>query len=225
MAIEIERKYLDADFQTLRSLLAGKGSAKKGARYELNLVYDNADGSFLKSQKLLRLRCNISASGVQWICTVKRPLEKENCSDFKIREELETETASGRTFSAMLEIMGFHLAGCYEKLRESWLLPISGTDNYARVELDMLPFCECVEIEGNEITIEKAESLLHLDKLKKSPTNYNNLYNMWLQKQGLPPSSHCCFDMATRERIAKALGVDPKIFPVLPRFNSSAFQK
>ena len=56
MGLEIERKYLHIDLQSLRQKLVDCGAHCLGAHFESNRVYDTAEGGLVGGGQLLRLR-------------------------------------------------------------------------------------------------------------------------------------------------------------------------
>lgn len=56
MALEIERKYLEVDFDSLRRRLRQYGAQGGDVHLERNRIYDLPDGSLRAGHHLLRLR-------------------------------------------------------------------------------------------------------------------------------------------------------------------------
>ena len=56
MALEIERKYLEVDFDSLRRRLRQCGAQGGDVHLERNRIYDLPDGSLRAGHHLLRLR-------------------------------------------------------------------------------------------------------------------------------------------------------------------------
>lgn len=211
MSIEIERKYLDVDFDSLRESLVQRGAEYKGRRFESNMLFDNPDRICEKEDRVIRLRINETPQLISNIFTIKWPQENETkeIAGVKIREELEIDIAQPDVFIRMLEQMGFKMVLCYEKIRESWQLPYhdSQTDEQVKIELDRLPFCNAVEIEASYKAIDHFSNVLGLDKFKISTTSYTKLYKECL---GLNPEvTHwsLTFDPGERKRLRRAMGL------------------
>ena len=155
MPLEVERKYLHVDFAALRRTLYDLGARTSGAHFESNWVFDTPDIQLFESRRLLRLRSQEWPDAVRHVLTLKLPASQSG--HFKVREERELEVADGAAMRAVLEGLGYAVGACYEKIREPWRL------EDVEVELDVLPFAEVVELEGEAAHIERAATRLGLD--------------------------------------------------------------
>lgn len=207
MAVESERKYLDAPLDEIRKRLAGMGAESKGMHFETNIVLDDADKSFVSSDRLIRARKREYAGKTDCLFTVKLPGNKKAPHDCKIREELEIKTGDCEVLVKMLGVLGYHPIAAYEKVRESWLLNLPGEKGSVKVDLDFLPFCHVVEIEGEPRQIDRAASLLGLDKLKISIKSYHMLHQEWLESSGQKSEYDILFHPGEKARLREIIGL------------------
>ena len=73
MALEIERKYLEVDFDSLRQCLRQCGAQGGDVHLERNRIYDLPDGSLRAGHHLLRLRTQEWPDHAQNVLTLKLP--------------------------------------------------------------------------------------------------------------------------------------------------------
>lgn len=199
MALEVERKYLDADFAQVRALLRQQGACCKGIHFESNDIYDTPDNAFLRGHRLLRLRRQEYADRTDYALTLKLPAQTVN--GFKRREEYETAVQNGLIMDRILQGQGYVLAAHYEKFRESWLL------NGVAVDMDILPFGQFIEIEGPEEDICHTARLLHLDRQPTSTDSYHTLHSQWLVQQHKTPQRSFAFLPQDADRWRAILGL------------------
>lgn len=207
MAREVERKYLGADFARLRGLLAAQGGRSGGVHFESNILFDTPDSALHGSGRLLRLRTRRWAGREDHVLTCKLPrLTPAHGPEagFKIREEHECRVEDARGMRAILEGLGYAAAARYEKFRESWML------DAVSVDMDILPFGQVVELEGDAGRIVKLEVLLELDKLPTSTDSYHILHQQWRAKQQLPPERSFVFTPHEAARWRAVLGLPPE---------------
>ena len=190
MPLEVERKYLHVDFAVLRRTLYDLGARTPGAHFESNWVFDTPDIQLFESRRLLRLRSQEWPDAVRHVLTLKLPASQSG--HFKVREERELEVADGAAMRAVLEGLGYAVGARYEKIREPWLL------EDVEVELDVLPFAEVVELEGEAAHIERAATRLGLDKAEISTKSYHQLHQDWRRLHNLPPDFSFVFDAERR---------------------------
>lgn len=215
MALEIERKYLDADFDALRKKLLSMSAVNVGIHFEKNLIFDRGDLGLFKSGRLLRLRAQYWRDGEKYLLTFKLPAsEPEGCL-CKIREELELEIGDFERMALVLANLGYGEQACYEKFRECWLLPPregGGRRTPVKIFLDLLPFGQIVEKESEIGRMDSFDRELGLDKLKISAKSYYELNREWRLSKGLKPSPGFVFGRTEKERIARELRIPlPKI--------------
>ncbi|MDE5879352.1 MAG: adenylate cyclase, partial [Desulfovibrio sp.] len=85
--------------------------------------------------------------------------------DVKAREERELEVESAALMGGVLEGLGYLVVARYEKLRSIWRLAGLGPEHgEVLVQLDELPFCRAVELEGAPADIDAAAARLGRDK-------------------------------------------------------------
>lgn len=205
---ECERKYMNANLDEVRASLRELGALTAGAHFETNFVLDDAGGNFLATRRLARVRKQEFAHNTRCFFTLKLPLasgsEEHGC---KVREELEVETDNCGTLLRMLYEMGFSTIAVYEKVRESWQLDLPSGHGVAKVDLDILPFMQVVEIEGNYMQIDSAAELLRLDKLQISTKSYHMLHQEWLTAKGMEPAYDILFDLPVKSHLRQYLGL------------------
>ena len=202
MGLEIERKYLHVNLQSLRQALVDSGAHCLGAHFECNWVFDTAQGALVTGGKLLRLRSQEWQGKTCHLLTLKLPVSES--SGFKVREERETEVANGAEMRSILEGLDYRVAARYEKIREPWRMDI------VEVELDILPFAEVVELEGRAQDIESVERRLNLDNAEISTKSYHELHQEWLRQNHKPAQLSFVFDEAQSEHWRKKLGLTDK---------------
>lgn len=159
--VETELKYLRPDLAGVRQRLTQAGATLRAPRaLETNVVFDDADESLRRSDRLLRLR-----NGHELTAKVPRPDER-----YKSRGEFTVDIAEGEV-EALLAALDFQPRWRYEKWREGWDL------DGMYVTLDELPFIgPVVEIEGDRERIDQTARRLGLDALPSSTATYRTLY-------------------------------------------------
>ena len=123
MALEIERKYFEVDFDSLRRRLRQCGAQGGDVHLERNRIYDLPDGSLRAGHHLLRLRSQEWPDHAQNVLTLKLPPVSAPDAAFKVREERETPVTDAAQMHSILEGLGYVVRACYEKIRETWRLP------------------------------------------------------------------------------------------------------
>lgn len=214
MALEIERKYLDVDFDRLRCALIGAGAADLGAHFESNVVFDTPDLGIIASGRLLRVRSQEWRDRTRHVLTLKLPVAGAADGVFKAREERELAVESAAAMSAVLEGVGFVAVARYEKVRSVWrLTSFRPGGNGMLVELDELPFARVVELEGDAEDLDAAALLLGLDKYGISTQSYHALHQEWRRSRGLPHERSFVFGADERCRLRESLGLPGKAAP------------
>lgn len=211
MAIEIERKYLDANLDEVRSRLDALGAGNSGPHFEKNVIFDMG-GALYASGKILRLRMREWLQGQDCLLTFKSPFDsrRENAKSCKMREELEVKVENSQIMYDILCKLGYNPVANYEKVREEWRIawPQNGTETEQMVvDLDFLPFCQVVEIEGAPGQMDDLAMALGLDKSKISTKSYHELHQKWLLAKGLPPTPSFVFDPVKKKRLRTLLGL------------------
>ncbi len=169
--VEVEIKFVGADFAQLRDRLAEVGARLESPRrLERNVVFDDDQGSLMNSGRLLRLR-----DGAEM--TVKLPVDDDR---FKARQELTIEVAEGDPVPLLAQL-GFRPRWRYEKYREGWDL------DGMWVTLDDLPFVgPVVEVEGPRERIDVVARQLGLNDATRSTGSYRDLYEAFIGRTGMP---------------------------------------
>jgi len=188
MARELEAKFVVASLDALRGVLRGLGaSLKKTCRFERNIVFDTSGRDLKARGELLRLRQSDRA-----VLTWKRPMDGPVPAGVKAMEEVETTVGDFATMAEVLRGLGYKEALWYEKCREQWVL------GKALVCLDLLPFGEFIEIEGDPTVIAETAARLGLSMDKASALTYHDLYRAYLAENGLPPQDSFTFSQEQR---------------------------
>lgn len=198
MPLEIERKYLDVDFDALRPRLAEFGKLLQPRHFERNLLFDSAGKTLLGKNQLLRLRRQQWRESSRCILTFKAPAPSP--AGFKVRDERESAVEDFAGMAAILEGLGYMPLAEYQKVRESW--DCSGVV----VDLDIVPFARVVELEGEPAQLEGVARLLGLDKYESSTKTYHELHRAWRRAQGLPMSASFVFGDEVLETLLRDLG-------------------
>ena len=214
MPLEIERKYLDADFDRLRCALIGAGATDQGAHFESNVIFDTPTFGIHASGRLLRLRSQEWRGRIRHVLTLKLPVVAPADSAVKAREERELAVESAAAMGAVLEGLGFVAVARYEKVRSVWRLdPFRPGGSGMLVELDELPFARVVELEGDAEDLDAAGRLLGLDKCEFSTKSYHALHQEWRCSRGLPHERSFVFGADERSRLRARLGLPDMAAP------------
>ncbi|MCR5563733.1 MAG: class IV adenylate cyclase [Desulfovibrio sp.] len=192
MPLEIERKYLGVDMERLRRILEESGAVCHGIHWEENTVFETAPPSLLPSRRLLRLRTQAWPDGRRrHVLTLKLP-SAEN-ETFKVREEMETVVEDAAVMRGILERLGYAVRARYEKIREPWAF------DGVEIDMDVLPFCSVVELEGLQDAIDRVAALTGLDKSPVSVKTYHELHQEWRRTKGLAPEASFVFGERERD--------------------------
>ena len=201
MALEIERKYLEVDFDSLRRRLRQCGAQGGDVHLERNRIYDLPDGSLRAGHHLLRLRSQEWPDHAQNVLTLKLPPVSAPDAAFKVREERETPVTDAAQMHSILGGLGYVVRACYEKIRETWTL------EHTSIDMDIVPFARVVELEGPEEEILRLEALLGLDDVPVSTQSYHYLHQEWRQRNNLPPDLSFVFTPEELARWRRDLGL------------------
>jgi adenylate cyclase class 2 len=193
VARELEAKFAVESLDELRARLKTLGGVRGNCRFERNAVFDTPERDMKARGELLRLR----QAGKAFL-TFKRPLSAPAHPGVKAMEEAETEVGDFEAARQILRGLGYVEALWYEKCREKWRL------GEALVCLDVLPFGEFVEIEGEIDVISRAADCLGLDMGQAKSLTYHDLYREHLARLGLPPRDSFIFSEKDRERLRAA---------------------
>lgn len=183
VSLEIERKYLHPDLDLVRNRLTRQGATFKGRAWEKNLVLDRPDRCLRKNNALLRLR----QSGETTLTLKKQPAAGVFTDNVKTMREWETPVSDKAAMLAIFEGLGYEIAFTYEKIRETWLW------RGCTICLDILPFMQAVELEGEPDKIDQAARHFGLDALEPSTATYHQLHRAHRAALGLPPADDFVF--------------------------------
>ncbi|WP_243363928.1 class IV adenylate cyclase [Fundidesulfovibrio terrae] len=183
MPRELEAKFAVESLSAVRTALQGQGAVlRKECRFERNAVFDTPGRDLKARGDLLRLRQTDKT-----VLTWKRPSDKPVPAGVKAMDEVETVVGDFEAMREVLHGLGYEEALWYEKCREQWVL------GQALVCLDLLPFGEFVEIEGDPAMIARAADCLGLDMAKACALTYHDLFRAHLAELGLPPQDSFIF--------------------------------
>ena len=182
MAIERELKFAASDLGLVRDRLKDIGAIFIDKYFEQNIVFDRPDKSLKERRILLRLRKIKNRN----ILCLKCPHNGQRSSQIKILDEYETEISNRENFIAILNKLGFDISFQYEKIREKWRF------EDLIICLDILPFGEYVEIEGDGDLFGFAQKL-GLREKDATSKNYHELNSEIRKKKGLAPCDSFVF--------------------------------
>jgi adenylate cyclase, class 2 len=184
MSDEIEAKVRIADPGAFRREMAARGQAAVGTVFEINRLFDTADGALRRSGSALRLREERLLEGAapaRTLLTFKGPRQT---SRVKRRSEFETSVGATEPLVAILQALGYSEAFRYEKRRTIWNV------GDCEVVLDELPHLGWfVEVEGptEEIVLSRLAGL-GLGDLPLIKESYVGLLVECLTKGGVDPA-------------------------------------
>lgn len=207
MALEIERKYLDADVPAMRRILMDLAASSGGAHFESNLVFDDGACSLFARGLLLRLRLREWSGKNDCVLTTKQAAGKEEGQSVKIREETECAVADFQAMYAILVQLGYHVAWRYEKIRESWQWERNRWHGPLKIDIDLLPFGNVIELEGSRQAIEEGAAFLGLDKCRTSISTYHELGREWLRARGAGADANLVFEPDIKKQLRASLGL------------------
>lgn len=183
MATPLEReiKLRFGSAEDARQAVARLGAARlRARRLQCDYLLDTAAGALKKRRSTLRVRIEPDGAAL----TFKGP---PIASTMKLREELETPVADGRTALAILERAGFTLVFRYEKYREEF------RHGNVVVAIDETPIGTFVELEGDAAGIETLAA-----RLQCSPSDYitASYRSLFLENRSIAESSseHMVFE-------------------------------
>ena len=140
------------DAEEARRRLRAAGATLVHPRvFEDNRLYDDAQGTFVAREWVLRLR----SCGGRHTVTFKRPVgDAPGVDRYKIRVEHETTVGDPDAFDRLLRELGFRPGWRYQKHRETYHL------GDVEALLDETPIGVFVELEGAAEAIDRAATLL-----------------------------------------------------------------
>jgi predicted adenylyl cyclase CyaB len=165
---EQELKIPVDDLGPVREGLRSRGARQlSGFEREVNLLFDDQEGSLERSDQVLRVR----RVGGRCLLTFKGP--PTFVGPVKRRDELETEAAEAEVIEEILKRLGLRPVVRYEKDRERWAL------EGAEVALDRTPMGDFVEIEGPGERLERLAAELELRPERAVCESYVTLWRRY----------------------------------------------
>lgn len=187
---ETEVKFFVNDLQKIELRLRKlKAQLIHPRAHEINLRFDDENGSLRRNSKVLRLRRDVETK-----LTFKGPSEERE-GGVMSRREIEFSVGDFKGAKQFLEALGFMPVVFYEKYRATYEM------NGVHIMLDELPYGEFVEIEGEDINMlmETAKALgLNWNVMVKA--GYHALFDRVAEKFGLV-SSQLSFEALESVRI------------------------
>lgn len=165
MCTEIEAKLKVDSLQRTVEKLDGLGAEFLEEQLQIDNYFDDAEATFKKSDRCLRLRRLLVGKNERFFLTYKGAREK---NEFKKRQEIEIEVGDGNSAEKLLSVLGYEKALVFEKKRRVYRL------DQCEVALDELPLLGTfVEIEGpNDRKIAEVQKNLGLSDLPHIPESY-----------------------------------------------------
>lgn len=182
MALETELKFLNSDHAETRAIMQDNGGTKISRHYERNVVLDTPGRTLFKRSALLRVR-----QADRTTMTVKRIPTSINSGKAKVYVEHETEVSSFDETVSALQVLGYAPVFRYEKIREEWKFA------ECHICLDLLPFGEFIEIEGEEKAILACAAKLKLEESNASTKTYHELNRDFRAARGLADNENFVF--------------------------------
>lgn len=168
MPKEIETKFKIESADTFKKKLKKIGATFISKEFEKDTYYRNPPG--YPYFGTIRLR----AKGNKGLFTIKNPVQNRASRIYKIRNELEVGIDDVKTFSDILQGLGFIPRFKKEKIRKTYKW------KGAKISIDKLPYIgSYVEIEASKKRIEEVASLLGLDIKKAISDAYMNLFDYY----------------------------------------------
>lgn len=172
--IETEVKFYLPEIEPVRNMIIRMSAESTGRIFETNLRFEDADNTLIRRQSLLRLRKDARAR-----LTFKAP-SNEPDAEFKTLKELEVEVSDFSTMRRILEALGYHAEQAYEKWRETFVAQAT------TLCLDVMPFGNFLEIEGEKTAIKDLAGRLGLLWKKRITANYLAIFESIRQEFELP---------------------------------------
>ena len=173
-SLEIEVKFFLFDLDAVRDRILELGAYSAGRLFETNIRFEDRANSLLEKKALLRLRKDRRAK-LTYKC---KPAVSD--VDYKIFNELEVEVSDFTKMRQILESLGYHKDQIYEKWRESYTL--KGTDCC----IDVMPFGNFLEIEGNKKEIKDVAAEIGMQWERRILLNYLEMFEILRSKLNLP---------------------------------------
>lgn len=177
MHTEIEAKLKVDSLEKVEHKLTEVGAEFGQEQLHLDSYFDDADKTFKKGDRCLRLRWQLVGKNERFFLTYKGAKEKD---EFKKRQEVEIAIEDGDSAEKMLLLLGYNKVLVFEKKRRIWRF------GQCEVALDELPLLgSFVEIEGhNDEKIADVQKSLGLSKLPVILESYASLMSKKLRQLG-----------------------------------------
>jgi adenylate cyclase class 2 len=177
MHIEIEAKIKVDSLEKVERKLTEAGAESGQEQLHLDSYFDDADKTFKKGDRCLRLRWQLVGKDERFFLTYKGEKEK---GEFKRRQEVEIVIEDGDSTEKLLLLLGYNKVLVFEKKRRIWRL------GQCEVALDELPLLgSFVEIEGRSSEkIADVQKKLGLAKLPVILESYASLMTKELRQLG-----------------------------------------
>lgn len=153
---------------------------------EVDQLFDRASGKLRQSDRILRLRREVSGERTQATVTYKGPATREV---YKSREEIEFAVSDPDGFSMVLERLEYHPGFRYEKYRTQFRAP----GEPGIVTLDETPIGIFMELEGPGYWIDSTAARLGFAPADYLTASYFLLYRRYRQ-QNPGASSNMIFE-------------------------------
>jgi len=178
MCTEIEAKLKVESHNEIVKKLTRLGAEFLAEQLQTDYYFDDANRTFTKSDRCLRLRRQVTGGTEKIFLTYKGPREK---AEFKKRQEIEIEVGDSDSAEKLLSALAYEKVLAFEKKRRIWRL------GECEVALDNLPLLgSFVEIEGpDDKKIVDVQRSLGLADLPHITESYALLVEKKLQKNSV----------------------------------------
>jgi adenylate cyclase class 2 len=146
--------------------------------FEINVIFDTADGALRRERKLLRLR----QAGRRHTLTFKGPAA---AGRHKSREELESEFSDAVSMRRILGRLGYEPVFRYEKYRTEYAAPQAAGE----AMLDETPIGTFLELEGGPLWIDRTARASGFSAAEYITASYGKLYLEHCQARGAKPGN------------------------------------
>lgn len=177
MPTETEAKLKVGSLEQVERKLTELGAEFMEEQLQTDYYFDDADRTFIKTDRCLRLRRELVGSSEKVFLTYKGAKTSDS---FKKRQEVEAEVKDADSAEELLSALGYEKVLAFEKKRCAWRL------GQCEVALDKLPLLgSFVEIEGpDDQTIADVQSSLGLANLSHVVEPYALLIDERLRQLG-----------------------------------------
>jgi adenylate cyclase class 2 len=177
---ETEVKFLVFDLAKIEARLRElKAKVFSPRTIEINLRFDNSNGDFERTGRVLRLRKDDLAR-----LTYKG--NSQNIEGALSRREIEFAVDDFDSAKQFIEALGYEVAFIYEKYRTTYEISLTSPTGLTslKIMLDELPYGYFIEIEGKLEMLRPIADELGLDWNKAVPTSYHALFARLCEARG-----------------------------------------